>query len=77
MPNPQIDMVVRDDDGVRWNVCLEAFTWAQRIDVLWRRTDGNPAPSSASQRRSPRSTNSRPASSRVGADTSRLAVLAL
>ena len=44
MPNSQIDMVVRDDDGVRWNVCLEAFTWTQRIDVLWRRTDGNPDP---------------------------------
>jgi hypothetical protein len=44
MPNSQIDMVVRDDDGVRWNVCLEAFTWAQRIDVLWRRADGNPGP---------------------------------
>jgi hypothetical protein len=113
MPNSQIDMVVRDDDGVRWNVCgdsqvpterldpkidvyvvvrqgdviargneqvstrswrfevkpeggelrtdqtaivsavaitqedpsgLEAFTWAQRINVLSRRTDGNPEP---------------------------------
>jgi hypothetical protein len=44
MPNSQIDMVVRDDDGVRWNVCLEAFTWAQRVDVLRRRTDGNPDP---------------------------------
>jgi len=113
MPNSQIDMVVRDDDGVRWNVCgdfqvpteqldpkiyvcvvvrqgdviahgddvvssrrwrlevkpgggefkvgrsaivtavaiaqqdpsgLEAFTWAQRVNVLQRRTDGNPDP---------------------------------
>ena len=113
MPNSQIDMVVRDDDRVRWNVCgdfqvpteqldpkiyvcvvvrqgdviargddvvssrswrfevkpaggeleagrpaivsavaiaqedplgLEAFTWAQRVDVLERRTDGNPEP---------------------------------
>ena len=23
---------------------LEAFTWAQRVDVLQRRTDGNPEP---------------------------------
>lgn len=113
MPNSQIDMVVRADDGVGWNVCgdfqvpteqldpkiyvcvvvrqgdviargdamvsskswrvgvvpeggeleagrsaivsavaiaqedpsgLEAFTWAQRVDVLRRRTDGNPDP---------------------------------
>jgi hypothetical protein len=114
MPNSQIDMVVRDDDGVGWKVCgdfepqdgrpdrkvdvyvvvrqgdvvarghqvvpigeswrfevvpeggeleagrsaiasavaiaqedrsgLEAFTWAQRVDVLEGRTDGNPPP---------------------------------
>jgi hypothetical protein len=113
MPNSQIDMVVRDADGVRWNVCgdfdvptdrldpkvdvyvvvrqgdvvarghqlvgdkrwrfevkpeggelqtrqsaivsavaiaqedpsgLEAFTWAQRIDVLPAREDDNPDP---------------------------------
>ena len=113
MPNSQITMVVRGDDGVGWNVCggfqvpteqldpkiyvcvvvrqgdviahgddvvssrmwrlavkpeggefsvgrsaivsavaiaqedpsgLEAFTWAQRVDVLQRRTDGNPDP---------------------------------
>jgi hypothetical protein len=113
MPNSQITMVVRGDNGVGWNVCggfqvsteqldpkiyvcvvvrqgdviahgddvissrrwrlevkpeggefkvggsaivsavaiaqqdpsgLEAFTWAQRVDVLQRRTDGNPDP---------------------------------
>lgn len=52
MPNSQIDMVVRHGDG--WRVCgdfdkqdpagLEAFTWAQQIPVMQRRTDGNPPP---------------------------------
>ena len=55
MPNSQIGMVVRDDDGQTAIVSavaitqedpsgLEAFTWAQRINVPPRRTDGNPEP---------------------------------
>jgi hypothetical protein len=32
MPNSQIDMVVRDDDGVRWNVCGDSQVPTERLD---------------------------------------------
>jgi len=32
MPNSQIDMVVRDDDGVRWNVCGDFQVPTEQLD---------------------------------------------